>query len=177
MRTPAAHGLEELFSAVLERFLQPMCSGCVSRGWDSKFLRIFLLNPNLLLAHRKRCSEGTDEAQKTSHWHPDFNSNIQNLRVFIFQTDGRTDERMNGYADRQTEKLIRCGLGNLINSPRLTWRNRRLPSPTRIYLFLRPSFCPSIRAKRGIWIKRVLIRKIGNFSFSVHWRNTTTESS
>jgi hypothetical protein len=48
-----------------------------------------------------------------------------------------------------------------------TWRNRRLPSPTRINSFLRLSFCPSVRAKRGIWSKRVLIRKIGKFSFSV----------
>jgi hypothetical protein len=36
------------------------------------------------------------------------------------------------------------------------------------YLSLRPSYCLSVRAKRGIWSKRVLIRKIGNFSFSVH---------
>ena len=44
----------------------------------------------------------------------------------------------------------------------LTWRNRRLPSPTRINLFLCLSFHLSVRAKRGIWSKRVLIRKIGN---------------
>ncbi len=50
----------------------------------------------------------------------------------------------------------------------LTWRNHRLPSPTRINLFLRLSFCLSVRAKKGIWSKQVLIRKIGNFSFSVH---------
>ncbi len=48
-----------------------------------------------------------------------------------------------------------------------TWRNRRLPSPTRINSFLCQLFHPSVRAKRGIWSKRVLIRKIGNFSFSV----------
>ncbi len=54
----------------------------------------------------------------------------------------------------------------LLNST-LTWRNRRLPSPTRINLSLLLSFCPSVRAKRGIWSKRVLIRKIGNLSFSV----------
>ncbi len=51
--------------------------------------------------------------------------------------------------------------------PGLTWRNRRLPSPTKINLFLHLSFCLCVRAKRGIWSKRVLIRKIGNFSFSV----------
>ncbi len=42
-----------------------------------------------------------------------------------------------------------------------------------MYLFLCPSFCLWVRAKRGIWSKRVLIRKIGNFSFSMRWRNTT----
>ncbi len=32
----------------------------------------------------------------------------------------------------------------------LTWRNHRLPSPTRINLFLRLWLQPSVRAKRGI---------------------------
>ncbi len=32
----------------------------------------------------------------------------------------------------------------------LTWRNRRLPSPTMINLFLCLWFCPWVRAKRGI---------------------------
>ncbi len=32
---------------------------------------------------------------------------------------------------------------------------------------------PSVRAKRGIWSKRVFYRKIGSLSFSVRWRNTT----
>jgi hypothetical protein len=58
-------------------------------------LRFFLLNLNFLLAHRNRYSEGTDDAQKTPRRHPDFNSYIQNLCVFIFQTarwlDGQTD--------------------------------------------------------------------------------------
>jgi hypothetical protein len=49
----------------------------------------------------------------------------------------------------------------------LTWRNCRLPSQTRINLSLCQLFCLSVRAKRGIWSKRVLIRKIGNLSFSV----------
>ncbi len=57
-------------------------------------------------------------------------------------TDWRTDWLM--------DKLIRVGLGNLHGSSRLTWRNRRLPSPTRINLFLCLSFCPSVRAKRGM---------------------------
>ncbi len=44
----------------------------------------------------------------------------------------------------------------------------------RVYLSLCLWFCPSVRAKRGIWSKRVLIRKIVFFSFSVGWRNTMT---
>jgi hypothetical protein len=47
----------------------------------------------------------------------------------------------------------------------------------RVYSFLCNSvplqFCLSVRANRGMWSKRVLIRKIGNFSFSVRRRNTT----
>ncbi len=43
----------------------------------------------------------------------------------------------------------------------------RVASPTRINLFLCLSFCPSVRAKRGIWSKRVLLRKIGTISYSV----------
>jgi hypothetical protein len=31
-----------------------------------------------------------------------------------------------------------------------------------------PSVCPSVRAKRGMWSKRVFMRMNGNFSFSVH---------
>ncbi len=65
-------------------------------GGISKFLRIFLLNPNFLLAHRNRYSEGTDDAQKTPRGHPDFNSYIQNLRVFIFQTDRQMDGQTDG---------------------------------------------------------------------------------
>ncbi len=38
----------------------------------------------------------------------------------------------------------------LTQQPGLTWRNRRLPSPTRINSSLCLSFCPSVRVKRGI---------------------------
>jgi hypothetical protein len=37
----------------------------------------------------------------------------------------------------------------------------------RVYSFLCPSFCLSVRAKRGIWSKRVLIRKIDFFSVCI----------
>ncbi len=114
--TPPACGLEELFSAVLERFLQSftlcMCSSrirLVIHVNNKYFLRFFLLNLNFLLAHRNRYLEGTDNRQKTPCGHPNFNSYIQHLHVFVFQTDRQMD--------RQTEKLIRCGLGTLSVPP------------------------------------------------------------
>jgi hypothetical protein len=54
---------------------------------ESKFSsRTFLLNPNFLLVHRNRYSEGMDDGQKTPHGHPDFHSYVKIQRVFIFQT-------------------------------------------------------------------------------------------
>jgi hypothetical protein len=47
-----------------------------------------------------------EDGQKTPRVHPDFNSYVKIPRVNI--DNGQTDER--------TEKLIRCGLGNLIGS-------------------------------------------------------------
>ncbi len=39
----------------------------------------------------------------------------------------------------------------------------------RVYLVsVRLSFCPSVRAKRGIWSKRVFMRMNGNLSSSMH---------
>jgi hypothetical protein len=60
----------------------------------SEFLQIFLLNPNFLLVHRNRYSEGMDNGQKTPHGHPGFNSYVKSLRVFI----------MNGWTNRQTDR-------------------------------------------------------------------------
>ncbi len=68
-----------------------------------------MLNPIFLLVHRNRYLEVMDDGQKTPRGHPDFNS-VKILRVFT----------MNKQTDRQTEKLIRCGLGNLIGFSRLT---------------------------------------------------------
>ncbi len=56
-----------------------------------------MLNPNFLFEHRNRYSEGTDDAQKTPRGHPYLNSYVQNLRVFIFRTDGRTDGRRHSF--------------------------------------------------------------------------------
>ncbi len=39
------------------------------------------------------------DGQKTPHGHLNFISYVQNLRVFVFQTDGRTDRRTDGLMD------------------------------------------------------------------------------
>ncbi len=70
------------------------------------------VEPNFFLVHRNRYSEGMDDGQKTPRGHPDFNSYVKILCVFI--TNGQTNRQ----TDRQMEKLIRCGLGNLIGSSR-----------------------------------------------------------
>jgi hypothetical protein len=61
-----------------------------------QFLRIFLLNPNFLLAHRNRYLEGMDDGQKTTRGHPNFNSYVKNLR---FWYSGRMDGLMDGCTD------------------------------------------------------------------------------
>jgi hypothetical protein len=40
---------------------------------------------------------------------------IPTFKIYVFSYSGQTDRR----TDEQTEKLIRCGLGNLIGSSRL----------------------------------------------------------
>ncbi len=72
----------------------------------SDFLRIFLLNPNLLLSHRNRYLEGTGDGQKTPRGHPDFNSYVKIQRVFFID---------NGRADKQTDGEI--------HPLRVGWRN------------------------------------------------------
>ncbi len=47
-----------------------------------------------------------DDGQKTPRGHPDFNSYMKILRVFIFQMDGQMDEWTNGRTDRQTDRQI-----------------------------------------------------------------------
>jgi hypothetical protein len=70
-------------------------------GGISNFVQTFFLNPNFLLVHRNRYSEGMDDGQKTPRGHPDFNSYVKILRVFIDngrtnrQTDGQTDGEIN----------------------------------------------------------------------------------
>ncbi len=70
-------------------------------GGISNFVRIFLLNPNFLLVHRNSYLEEMDDGQKTPRGHPDFNSYVKILRVFIdnrqrnSQTDGQTDREIN----------------------------------------------------------------------------------
>ncbi len=56
-------------------------------GWRNSFSAVLerFLQPN--------------NAQKTSREHPDINSYVQNLRVFIFQTDERTNGQTDGEID------------------------------------------------------------------------------
>ncbi len=57
-----------------------------------------------------------DAGQKTPRGHPDFNSYMEIQRVFI--DNRQTDKQTNRKTDEQMEKLIWCGLGNLIGSSR-----------------------------------------------------------
>jgi hypothetical protein len=65
--------------------------------YTSIFLRIFLLNPNFLLVHRNRYSEGMDDGQKTPRGHPDFISYVKIQCDFIDngQTNRQTDREIN----------------------------------------------------------------------------------
>jgi hypothetical protein len=63
-----------------------------------------------------------------------------------------------------------AGTGSTLFSGGLFWRQLRVPPAhaQQVYLFLHLSFYLSVRAKRGIWSKRVFMRTNGNYSFSVH---------
>ncbi len=63
----------------------------------SDFVQVFLLNLNFLLAHTNRYLEGMEDGQKTPRGHPDFNSYVKILRVFIRngQKNGQTDREIN----------------------------------------------------------------------------------
>ncbi len=63
------------------------------------------MNPNFLLAHRNRYSEGMNGGQKTPRGHPDFNSYVKILRVFIFQIDEQKDRDISTLAARGLEAL------------------------------------------------------------------------
>jgi hypothetical protein len=78
------------------------------------------LNPNFLLAHRNRYLEGMDDGQKTPHGHPDFNSYVKILCVFIDNRWMDGDINPGGLSALRSSRLIWCGLGNLIGSSRLT---------------------------------------------------------
>jgi hypothetical protein len=60
---------------------------------NRKFCTNFLVKPKFLLVHRNRYSEGMDDGQKTPHGHPDFNSYVKILLVFIWnrQMNRQTD--------------------------------------------------------------------------------------
>ncbi len=99
----------------------------------SKFLRIFLLNPNFLLLHRNRYSEGMDNGQKNPRGHPNFNSYVKNLPILVFQTDRQTDRQM----DRDIN-LVWASLTTFLHSHllRVGWRTL---SKTAEKEFLQPT--------------------------------------
>jgi hypothetical protein len=59
------------------------------------FLRVFLMNPNFLLAHRNRYFERMDDGKITPCGYPTFNSYIKNLRFSILGRDRRRDGDIN----------------------------------------------------------------------------------
>ncbi len=86
------HGLEELFS------------GCaiVSDFWLWRemvfgFTSISYLEHNRhMMGCRNRYFEGAEEGHMTPPGYPNFNSHVKNLRVKVFQTDGRTETFIRG---------------------------------------------------------------------------------
>ncbi len=60
-----------------------------------------MLNPNFLVEHRNRYSDGMDDGQKTPRGHADFNSYVKILRVLVLITDGWTDRQTDGQTDGQ----------------------------------------------------------------------------
>ncbi len=64
--------------------------------------RIFLMNPNFLLVHRNRYSEGMDDRQKTPRGHPDFNSYVKIQHAFI--DNGETNRQTVKQTNRQTNR-------------------------------------------------------------------------
>ncbi len=60
---------------------------------NKKFSTIFLVEPEFLLTHKNRYSEGMDDGQETPRGHPDFDSYVKILRVLVCITDGQTDRQ------------------------------------------------------------------------------------
>ncbi len=65
-----------------------------------------MLNPNFLLAHRNKYSEGMEDGQKVPRGLPDFNSYVKILHMFIIQMDGQTDRQRHTLAARGLEELF-----------------------------------------------------------------------
>jgi hypothetical protein len=92
--TPAAHGLEELFSAVLERFLKPIHTLI--------FGVTYKLRVKYKIGRRNRYLEGRKDRQMTPHGYPNFNSYVKNLHALVVITDRQTDRQ----TDRRTDRDI-----------------------------------------------------------------------
>ncbi len=73
------------------------------------------MNPNFLLAHRNKYSNGMDIKQMNPRGYPLL---IPTLKIYIIGIpDRRTDRRTDGW----TKRLIWGGLGNLIGFTRFTY--------------------------------------------------------
>jgi hypothetical protein len=96
-----------------------MCCAIVSVFWLWRKI-VFNVTYELTVQQRRnRDSEGRDNGQMTFL---NFTSYIQNLRFFVFQMDGQTDRQTEkliwcGLPSLRSSRLIRCGLGNLLVSP------------------------------------------------------------
>jgi hypothetical protein len=72
-----------------------------------------------MMGRRNRYFEGTEYGQMPPPGYPTFNSYVKNLRVLVFQTngrsdgqmDGRMDGRIDGRTDSQTDRDINPGEG------------------------------------------------------------------
>jgi hypothetical protein len=93
-------------------------------GGKANLVQIFLLNPNFLIVHRNKYSEGLDDGQKTPHGHPDFHSYVK-FNVFhipdIFLVNTLLLYSLSPYpqTERQTETqihLLRVGWRNHFSS-------------------------------------------------------------
>jgi hypothetical protein len=89
-------------------------------GGKANLVRLFLLNPNFLLIHRNKYSEGMEDGQKNPRGYPDYLSYVK-LNVFhipdIFLVNTLLLDSLSPYSqtEGQTETQI--------HSLRVGWRN------------------------------------------------------
>jgi hypothetical protein len=62
---------------------------------NKPFSTNFSMNPDFLLVHRNRYSEGMDDGQMTPRGYSNFNSYIKNLHVLVLRMDEQIDGEIN----------------------------------------------------------------------------------